>query len=116
MPQAAAVLKLMCPRGFALSRGWARYDFHVPAECGQECHQALHRVFAEVALEKPGHFRLADAHEGASLGLRELARAGQPVEFGNDLRFQEMGLCVGQAKIGEDIVSAFVNFNLRVGH
>jgi hypothetical protein len=85
-------------------------DLDIAVEAGEQPHQAIDGVFAEVALEHARHFGLADAHELSGCGLRELALIDEPVDFGNDLRFQEVGVRVGQAEIGKNVVASRLDF------
>jgi len=91
-------------------------NLDVPVERGEKGHQAVHRVFAEVALEQPRDFGLGNAHQRSGLLLRELALGGEAKQLGDDLGLEEMIVGVGQPKVGKDVGAAFVNSGVLRGH
>src|SRR5271170_5674538 len=92
------------------------HDLNVAVEAGEEAHQALDGIFPEATLEHPRHLRLGDAHEFPGRGLGELAFVGDPVDFRNDLSFQEMSVSIRQAEIGKDVAASHLHFDLAYHH
>ena len=84
-------------------------NFNVAVECREEVHEPLYGIFPEMTLEEAGDLGLRDAHARTGLGLGEFAATGQTKEFGDDLRFEVMGIGIRQTKIGEDVGVALVD-------
>src|SRR5205814_9086093 len=100
--EAAWIMRLLCRHGDELdASGLAglpvRLDdnFHIAIEAGQEAHQAVDRIFAEMSFEHARDLRLADPHPLAGLCLRQLPPVRQPVYFRDDLGFEEMIVGIG---------------------
>src|SRR6266849_7960466 len=61
------------------------HNLNVAVETGEKAHQPVDRIFSEAPLEHPRHLWLRYAHELTSLSLGEVAFAGEPIDFRDDL-------------------------------
>ena len=82
------------------------HDLNISVKSGQEFHEAIDRVFPKIASEHAGHLGLTDAQALSSLCLCQLALSRQTVNFRDDLRLEQVGLGIGQAEIGKDVVAS----------
>jgi hypothetical protein len=71
---------------------WPGYDLDIQVERRKKSHQALNRIFAKIPFEQSRHLRLRNAHNLSRLVLGELARIGQPIKLGHDLRLQKVAI------------------------
>ena len=94
----------------------ANQDFDILVEGSEECHQPFDGIFAEMAFTQARNFGLADAHQGAGLGLGQVSFGRKAIEFGDDLCFEEMCRGVWKAEIGEDVRAGIVKLGLLDGH
>jgi len=91
-------------------------DLNVAIEVGEKPHQPLDGIFSKAPFEHPRHFWLGYAHELTGPSLGELAFAGQPINFRDDLSLQEMRIGIRQTKIGKNIAACHLNFDLGSHH
>ena len=89
-------------------------DVDIAAERGEQAEQALERILAEVALQKPRHVGLGKAEQAPGLGLGDAALAHDGVDAADQLRLEQVGVGLGVAEVGEDVAPAAVRRSSRM--
>jgi hypothetical protein len=90
---------------------WLNHDLDISVKPSQEFHEAIDRVFPKIASEHARDLGLTDSHALSGLRLGQLALPRQAVDFRDDLRLEQVGLGVGQAEIGKDVVTSGFDLN-----
>src|ERR1700719_1534427 len=87
------------------------HDLNITVEAGEKAHQPVDGIFSETPPEHPRHLGLGYAHELTNLNLGELAFVGNPIDFRDDLSFQEMSISIWQAEIGKNVAASHLHFD-----
>jgi hypothetical protein len=86
-------------------------DLDVLLKHGEHFHQTLGGVVLEVAAQKMGQVRLADAYQLGCFDLGQPTLLDEPVQLRDDVRFQQPLFGIGQVKVSEDVAAAFIGLD-----